>query len=83
MKKLLDNIPLAAVMIIVSVATSFAVVQTKVSTLEKTADKNEATMEDIKSFKAEQKVVNQNIKEDIGEVKEGMKELLKEIRSLK
>jgi peptidoglycan hydrolase CwlO-like protein len=83
MKKAFENIPLAIVMTLISAATSFAIVQTKVNNLEKTADKNETTLNDIKDFKAEQRAINTSLKEDIGEVKSDIKELLMEIRSLK
>jgi uncharacterized protein with HEPN domain len=78
-----DKIPIAIVGVVISAVTAFAVVQTKVGALEKQSDKIETSMESLKDFRAEQRIVNQTTKEDLSEVKEGLKEILKEVRALK
>ena len=77
-----EKIPLAIVMIIVSIATSFAVVQAKVSQLEKTAEKNEVGIKEVHDFKTEQRVVNDYIQKEIKENKEELKEVSKGITEI-
>lgn len=81
--KAFENIPLAVVMIIISGITSFAVVSTKVSALEKTTDKSDKAIAEVVEFKAQQAIENKYIKEKLDETKSDLKEILKEIRSLK
>jgi hypothetical protein len=76
----LKNLPLTIVMILISAATSFAVVQTKVSTLEKATDKSEATLEELKTSKAKQEVINDNIEGMVAETRGDVKEILKALK---
>ena len=75
-----ENLPIAIVAVLLSAATSFAVVSTKVSQLEKETEKAATTLEQVKDFKAEQRIVNENLKENMAEQRADLKELLKLMR---
>ena len=77
-----NSIPLTIVTILISIATSWGIIQAKVNAIEKAADKNEKTLDDVRDFRSEQRAINAALKEDVGEVKEGLKEVLKAIRKI-
>jgi len=77
-----NSIPLTIVTILISIATSWGIIQAKVNAIEKAADKNEKTLDDVREFRSEQRAINAALKEDVGEVKEGLKEVLKAIRKI-
>ena len=79
-KNIFDQIPIAIVAIILSAATSFAVTKAKVDSLEKTADKNEKVLEDMREFRTEQRTKMDRTSEDLKELKSDMKEILKAIK---
>ena len=83
MKKNLNSIPLTIVTILISIATSWGIIQAKVNAIEKAADKNEKTLDDVRDFRGEQRAINSALKEDIGEVKETIKEVLKAIKDIR
>ena len=77
-----NSIPLTIVTILISIATSWGIIKAKGNAIEKAADKNEKTLDDVREFRSEQRAINAALKEDVGEVKEGLKEVLKAIRKI-
>lgn len=80
MKKLNISIIMTIVTILTSVSGSWAIVNQKISQLEKQTEKAEATLEQMKDFRAEQRVMMSVTSKDISEVKQDIKELIKLMR---
>ncbi len=80
MKKLNVSTIITIATMLISVGGSWAVVNQKVSQLEKQTEKAEATLEQMKDFRAEQRVMMNVTSKDITEVKQDIKELIKLIR---
>jgi len=75
-----NSIPLTIVTVLISIATSWGIIQAKVNAIEKAADKNERTLDDLQEFRAEQRTKMDRTNEDLKELKSDMKEILKVIR---
>ena len=71
-----NSIPLTIVTVLISIATSWGIVNAKISVLEKTADKNEKALENLQEFRAEQRTKMDRTNEDLKELKSDVKQII-------